>query len=70
MKWAIFFCAASVAALPFQAAHAAQGDEDIVILSVKPRSADVKPIAVAVSSKGQDIGKSQNAQAGLQAGRR
>jgi hypothetical protein len=71
MKWALFFCAVSVTALPFQMAMAAQNeDDDIVILAVKPRDPDVKPIAVAVSPKGQDISKPQAAQAGVQVSRR
>jgi hypothetical protein len=71
MKWALFFCAVFVAALPFQIAYAAQkDDDDIVILAVKPRSPDVKPIAAAVSPKGQDISKPQSAQAGMQVSRR
>jgi hypothetical protein len=50
----LLFCA--VMFLPFQMSHATDADaDDIVILSVKPRSPDVKPIAVAVSAKGQDI---------------
>ena len=65
MKWALFFCAVSVAALPFQVTMAAQNDDDdIVILAVKPRDPNVKPIAVAVSPKGQDISKVPAAQAG------
>jgi len=71
MKWALFFCAVSVAALPFQITMAAQkDDDDIVILAVKPRSPDVKPIAAAVSPKGEDISKPQAAQAGVQVSRR
>ncbi len=71
MKWALFFCAVAVAALPFQMTLAAQNDDDdIVILSVKPRDANVKPIAAAVSPKGQDISKPQAAQAGVQVSRR
>lgn len=65
MKWALFFCAVSVAVLPFQMAMAAANDDDdIVILAVKPRDPNVKPIAVAVSPKGQDISKVPAAQAG------
>ena len=65
MKWALFFCAVSVAALPFQMTMAAQNDDDdIVILAVKPRDPNVKPIAVAVSPKAQDISKVPAAQAG------
>jgi len=65
MKWALFFCAVSVAALPFQITMAAQNDDDdIVILAVKPRDPNVKPIAAAVSPKGQDISKPQAATAG------
>ena len=71
MKWALFFCAVSVAALPFQMSMAAQSDDDdIVILAVKPRDPNVKPIAVAVSPKGEDISKPQAAQAGVQVSRR
>jgi hypothetical protein len=56
MGRALFFCAMLAASIPFQMSHAADADaDDIVILSVKPRSPDVKPIAVAVSAKGQDI---------------
>jgi hypothetical protein len=71
MKWALFFCAVSVAALPLQMTMAAQtDDDDIVILAVKPRDPNVKPIAVAVSPKGQDISKPQAANAGTQVSRR
>ena len=57
MGRALFFCALLAASIPFQMSHAADDADadDIVILSVKPRSPDVKPIAVAVSAKGQDI---------------
>jgi hypothetical protein len=52
----LLFCAVLAMFLPFQMSHATDADaDDIVILSVKPRSPDVKPIAVAVSAKGQDI---------------
>jgi hypothetical protein len=57
----LFFCAVLAVSLPFQMSHAADTDadaNDIVILSVKPRSPDIKPIAVAVSAKGQDISAS------------
>jgi hypothetical protein len=58
----LFFCAVLSMLLPFQMSHAADTDaDDIVILSVKPRSPDVKPIAVAVSAKGQDIAASEPA---------
>ena len=71
MKWALFFCAVSVAALPFQVTYAAgNDDDDIVILAVKPRSPDVKPIAASVSPNGQDASKPQTAQANLQVSRR
>jgi len=71
MKWALFFCAVSVAALPFQMTLADQkDDDDIVILAVKPRDPNVKPIAAAVSPKGEDISKPQAAQAGVQVSRR
>ena len=71
MKWALFFCAVTVAAMPFQMTMAAQNDDDnIVILAVKPRSPDVKPIAAAVSSTGQDISKLPAAQAGTQVAKR
>jgi hypothetical protein len=71
MKWALLFCAAVAVSLPLQIVHAAQSDDDdIVILSVKPRSPDVKPIAAAVTSKGQDLGKTPAAQAGTQVARR
>jgi len=67
MKWTLFVCAVSVAALPFQVTYAAsKDDDDIVILAVKPRDPNVKPIAVAVSPKGQDISKPQAANAGVQ----
>ena len=64
MGRALFFCAVLAVSLPFQMSHAADTDadaDDIVILSVKPRSPDVKPIAVAVSAKGQDIAASGSA---------
>ena len=71
MKWALFFCAVSVAALPFQVTMAAQSDDDdIVILAVKPRDPNAKPIAAAVSPKVQDISKPQAANAGVQVSRR
>ena len=71
MKWALLTCAVAVAALPFQMTLAAQkDDDDIVILSVKPRDPNVKPIAAAVSPKGQDISKPQASQAGVQVSRR
>jgi hypothetical protein len=71
MKWVLLFCAVSVAALPFQVTMAAQSDDDdIVILAVKPRDPNVKPIAAAVSPKGEDISKAQAAQAGVQVSRR
>ena len=71
MKWTLLFCAVTVAALPFQMTMAAQNDDDdIVILAVKPRDPNVKPIAAAVSPKGQDIGKVPAAQAGVQVSRR
>ena len=71
MKWALFFCAVSVAALPFQLSRAAQNDDDdIVILAVKPRDPNVKPIAAAVSPKGQDISKPPQASTGVQVSRR
>ena len=71
MKWALLFCAVSVAALPFQMTMAAQNDDDdIVILAVKPRDPNLKPIAVAVSPKGQDISKPPAANAGTQVSRR
>ena len=71
MKWALLFCAVSAAMLPLQMTMAAgSDDDDIVILSVKPRDPNVKPIAAAVSPKGQDISKPQAAQAGVQVSRR
>ena len=71
MKWALFFCAVSVAALPFQMTMAAQNDDDdIVILAVKPRDPNVKPVAVAVSPKGQDITKAPPVNGGVQVSRR
>ena len=52
---ALLFCAVLAGFLPFQISHAADADaNDIVIVSVKPRSPDVKPIAVAISAKGQE----------------
>jgi hypothetical protein len=71
MKWTLLFCAVFVATLPCQMSLAGQkDDDDIVILAVKPRSPDVKPIAAPVSPKGQDISKPQAAQAGVQVSRR
>ena len=59
MGRALFFCVVLAAFVPFHLGHAADTDaDDIVILSVKPRSPDVKPIAAAVSAKGQDIAAS------------
>jgi len=57
MGRALFFCALLAGSIPFQMSHAADDADadDIVILSVKPRSPDVKPISVAVSAKGQDV---------------
>lgn len=76
MGRALFLCAMIAASLPLQMAYAVDVDadaDDIVILSVKPRSPDVKPIAVAVTAKGQDVpvtgpgdGKIQTAQAAVQ----
>jgi hypothetical protein len=61
----------AVALLAIPVAQAAQkDDDDIVILAVKPRSPDVKPIAAAVSPNGQDTGKPQTAQANIQVSRR
>jgi hypothetical protein len=57
----LLFCAVLAVFLPFQMSHATDTDadaDDIVILSVKPRSPDIKPIAVAVSAKGQEIAAS------------
>jgi hypothetical protein len=55
----LLFCAVLAVFLPFQMSHATDADaDDIVILSVKPRSPDIKPIAVAVSAKGQEIAAS------------
>jgi hypothetical protein len=71
VKWALLLCVAAAASLPVSFASAAQSsDDDIVILSVKPRSPDVKPIAAAVSPGGQDISKIQTAQASAQVNRR
>ena len=71
MKWALLFCAAAAATLPFSLAAAApNADDDIVILAVKPRSPDVKPIAAAVSPSGHDNSKPQTVQANIQASRR
>jgi hypothetical protein len=58
MGRALFICAVIAASLPLHIACAADTDSDandIVILSVKPRSPDVKPIAAPVSAQGQDI---------------
>jgi hypothetical protein len=71
VKWALLFCVAAVATLPISFAVAAQNnDDDIIILAVKPRSPDVKPIAASVSPSGQDISKPQTAQANTQVSRR
>jgi hypothetical protein len=71
VKFALLLCVAAAATLPISFAVAAQSnDDDIVILAVKPRSPDVKPIAAAVSPSGQDIGKPQIAQANTQVSRR
>jgi len=54
----LFICAVLAASLPLHMACAADTDsdtDDIVILSVKPRSPDVKPIAAPVSAQAQDI---------------
>ena len=70
MKQALLLGVA-VALLAIPLAEAAQSDDDdIVILAVKPRSPDVKPIAAAVSPSGQDIGKPQIAQANTQVSHR
>ena len=54
MTWALFLCAVSGVALQFQSTLAAQNDDDdIVILAVKPRDPNVKPIAAPVSPKGR-----------------
>ncbi len=71
MKWALLVCVAAAVTLPISFAAAAQNnDDDIVILAVKPRSPDVKQIAAAVSPSGQDISKSQTAQASAQGSHR
>jgi hypothetical protein len=71
VKWALLFCVAAAATLPISLAAAApNADDDIVILAVKPRSPDVKPIAAAVSPSGQDISKPQTVQAYIQTSRR
>jgi hypothetical protein len=71
VKWALLFCVTAAVTLPISLAVAAQAnDDDIVILAVKPRSPDVKPIAAAVSPSGQDIAKPQTAQANTQVSRR
>ena len=71
MKWALLLCVAAATTLPMSFAAAAQNtDDDIVILAVKPRSPDVKPIAAAVTPSGQDNSKPQAAQANIQASRR
>ena len=70
MKQALLLGVA-VALLAIPLAQAAQNDDDdIVILAVKPRSPDVKPIAASVSPTGQDAGKPQTAQANIQVSRR
>ena len=72
-KFALLFCVAAATTLPLSFAAAAQSnDDDIVILAVKPRSPDIKPIAAAVSPNGQDIGKPQpqTVQANTQISRR
>jgi hypothetical protein len=71
VKWALLFCVAAATALPISLAAAAQaGDDDIVILAVKPRSPDVKPIAASVTAQGQDVAKPQATQANIQISRR
>jgi hypothetical protein len=71
MKWALLFCVATVTALPVSFAYAQKDDgDDIVILAVKPRSPDVKPIAAAVSATGHDIGKTPTAQTTSQVSQR
>ena len=70
MKQALLLGVA-VALLAIPLAEAAQNDDDdIVILAVKPRSPDVKPIAASVSPNGQDAAKPQTAQANIQVSRR
>jgi len=78
MGRAFLICAMVAVFLPLQIASAADATsdpdaDDIVILAVKPRSPDVKPIAAPVSAHGQDIavtlparGKTQTAQAGIE----
>ncbi len=70
MKFALLFCVAAAVTLPIFATAAQTNDDDIVIVAVKPRSPDVKPIAAAVSPSGQDIAKPQAAQANTQVSRR
>jgi hypothetical protein len=71
VRWALLFCVAAATTLPLSFAGAAQSnDDDIVILAVKPRSPDIKPIAAAVSPSGQDIAKPQTERANTQISRR
>ena len=57
MRRVLSFCAVILTLAPFLSANAASSDadaDDIVILSVKPRSPYVKPIAVRVSADGHE----------------
>jgi hypothetical protein len=57
MKFLLSLCAVVLAAASFNLACAAETDSDasdIVILSVKPRSPEVKPIAMSVSASGHE----------------
>jgi hypothetical protein len=57
MRFLLPLCAAIAMLAPFHMTYAGEPDadsSDIVILSVKPRSPDVKPIAMSVSANGHE----------------
>jgi hypothetical protein len=61
MRRALALCAVVLALAPFRMGVAAEADaSDIVILSVKPRGADVKPIAASISASGHDTAAPQH----------
>ena len=63
MRVILFLCAAVAMWMPVQMAYA--GDDadaaDIVILSVKPRSPDVKPIPMSIPATGHEAGPAATA---------
>ena len=57
MRSLLSLCAILLALAPLRLIHAAESDadaDDIVILSVKPRSPDVRPITMSVPADGRN----------------